>query len=152
MFDRIEYDRKRAKTEKRKQQRKVWDANYRAKPEVKAYRKQWHLDNKERANRKNLEWYYANRESEIKKRVISNRKRQYGVTPEMLQEMIEDQDGKCAICKTDKPGGKGDWHIDHNHQTNKVRGLLCQKCNQGLGLFNDSPRLLESALDYLNQN
>jgi len=63
------------------------------------------------------------------------------------------QNGKCAICKkpeTRKTGNKiRELSIDHCHKTGKVRGLLCDSCNNGLGRFKDSVKLLESALKYL---
>lgn len=59
------------------------------------------------------------------------------------------QDFKCAICQTLEPNGKGGWHIDHNHTTGKVRGLLCHHCNTAIGSLQDSTRLLQRATDYL---
>jgi hypothetical protein len=53
----------------------------------------------------------------------------------------------CSICKAVK--GKIALHIDHDHKTNKIRGLLCSKCNQAIGLLNESPALLDQAKAYL---
>lgn len=67
--------------------------------------------------------------------------------------LFEAQDGKCAICKTEKPtGGAKRFAIDHCHDTGLIRGLLCSKCNQGLGLFNHSEDLLLEAAIYLKNN
>lgn len=64
--------------------------------------------------------------------------------------MLSRQDDRCAICRTEIPGGRhGIFNIDHNHQTGEVRGLLCSKCNVGLGCFKDDLLVLESAIDYL---
>ena len=63
--------------------------------------------------------------------------------------MVEDQEGKCAICLS-LPKGIKPWHVDHDHSTNKVRGILCHHCNTALGNFNDDPDILERALEYLN--
>jgi hypothetical protein len=60
-----------------------------------------------------------------------------------------DQEGKCAICK--EPETTRVLSIDHCHKTNKVRGLLCQRCNLGLGNFLDSRGNLQSAIDYLHK-
>lgn len=76
-------------------------------------------------------------------------KANYGVTPEQYSFMYWQQDGKCKICRTEHPGGRGTWHVDHNHATGKVRGLLCNACNVGLGHFKDSPELLGAAAAYL---
>lgn len=51
----------------------------------------------------------------------------------LYEQRLADQEGKCAICGTDKPGGRGRWHLDHNKRTGKVRGLLCCNCNLKLG-------------------
>jgi hypothetical protein len=76
-------------------------------------------------------------------------KRHYGITLEQYKQMIVDQDDKCAICLTDKPGGKGNWHVDHDHDTRVVRGLLCTNCNLGLGNMKDNIQALQNAAVYL---
>lgn len=81
----------------------------------------------------------------------NNRFNRYGVTPERYKEMLQSQNGMCAICSSIEPGGRGDWHVDHCHKTNKVRSLLCHLCNTGLGSFQDSRELLLSASKYLQQ-
>jgi hypothetical protein len=69
----------------------------------------------------------------------------YGLTAEEYENLFTVQDGRCAICHHQK-----ELHVDHNHVTNKVRGLLCKKCNTALGGFNDSSELLKAALEYLD--
>jgi hypothetical protein len=66
------------------------------------------------------------------------------------QYMLDKQGGVCAICKKVCSTGKS-LAIDHNHKTGEVRGLLCGKCNRGLGLFCDSKDLLLVAYNYLNK-
>lgn len=61
--------------------------------------------------------------------------------------LFSKQDGRCALCKI-KSNKK--LHMDHDHRTLIVRGLLCGKCNKGLGLFNDSSELLIAASMYVN--
>lgn len=65
--------------------------------------------------------------------------------------LFEKQGGKCAICGADHCGGRWNarFHVDHNAETGTVRGLLCNKCNRGLGLFNDHPERLRNAAKYL---
>lgn len=73
----------------------------------------------------------------------------YGLTTEEFETLLHKQNGRCAICGTDKPGGKGQMAVDHDHATGKVRGLLCSSCNMALGIFGDSETLLVKALAYL---
>lgn len=77
----------------------------------------------------------------------------YGITQEEYLAKLEKQNFKCGICGTSSPGGRHDsWHIDHNHETNQVRGLLCWLCNSGLGKFKDSVNILTSAVEYLKKH
>lgn len=77
--------------------------------------------------------------------------KQYGLTEEQYDAMVVAQEGRCAICRCAEPGGNGGkhWHIDHDHATGRVRGVLCSECNTGLGKFKDDPNLLEAAVRYL---
>jgi len=61
----------------------------------------------------------------------------------------DSQQGQCAICECDLTWDSRLTHVDHDHATNKVRGLLCSTCNQGLGSFRDSIAMLEKAVQYL---
>lgn len=80
--------------------------------------------------------------------------RRYGISLEFYQEMVERQEGKCAICGEEPDGetNQGRLHVDHDHNTQRVRGLLCGSCNSGLGYFRDSPRLLKEAATYLGDD
>jgi hypothetical protein len=79
-------------------------------------------------------------------------KRKYGMTPEEWDEIFLAQKESCKICGVGNPGGKGFWHVDHDHETGKVRGILCNGCNLGLGHFKDSVENLRKAQDYLLGN
>ena len=78
-------------------------------------------------------------------------RRKYGLSPEGYAELLRKQDGKCAICKTSKPGGNrcARFHVDHIHGTKTIRGLLCSRCNRMIGTAEDNPKLLETAISYL---
>ena len=65
--------------------------------------------------------------------------------------VLEKQNGVCAICHKKCSSGRA-LAIDHDHTTNEFRGLLCTKCNRGLGFFDDGIDLLESAIKYLKQH
>lgn len=75
----------------------------------------------------------------------------YGLTPDMFSRLLETQGSACAICRTQRWGKKGPM-IDHDHKTKKVRGILCNKCNLGIGHMDDSVDILEHAIDYLKQH
>ena len=70
-----------------------------------------------------------------------------GITPEQLIDAYERQEECCAICKKDVE--LIDSAIDHNHDTGEFRGVLCKQCNRALGMFRDSPEILQNAVDYL---
>lgn len=91
---------------------------------------------------------------ENKEKIYKNNiKNKYGVTPEKYNSMLLEQDNKCPICSTylfsedynRKPA------VDHCHTTGEVRGILCGKCNTGLGLFKDNLESLEKAIEYLKK-
>ena len=76
----------------------------------------------------------------------------YGLTLSKYDELLDSQNYRCAICDTDTPGGKGGrFHVDHNHLTGEVRGLLCSCCNTGIGQMQDNVTILAKAIQYLNE-
>ncbi len=95
-----------------------------------------------------------NKEKFYRYMIKNHLKRAYGITLEDYNLMLEKQNGKCAICKNEVTNkfSKGKIHnlsVDHCHKTGKVRGLLCRKCNQGLGSFAENILSLENAIKYL---
>lgn len=83
-------------------------------------------------------------------------KKRFGLTLEDWEAMREAQGNRCAICREvfpeeSKKGGRYKICIDHCHVTNKVRGLLCHKCNIGLGHFNDDLERLQRAMEYIKE-
>lgn len=70
--------------------------------------------------------------------------RRYGMTLKAYNDMVETHQGRCSICSME-----ANLHIDHDHYTKKVRGLLCLQCNTGLGNFRDDVELLRKAIEYL---
>lgn len=79
------------------------------------------------------------------------RKYKYGISDDDLKSLWERQGGKCAICLAAIPvrGGRNGSHIDHDHKTGAVRGLLCHNCNRGLGGFRDTVEFLQKAIAYI---
>ena len=84
-----------------------------------------------------------------KRKSVANMLQKFNMTPKDYDNMLSSQDGGCAICSTDTPRGNGRFHIDHCHTTGKIRGLLCSKCNVGLGQFDDNTDKLSGAIRYL---
>lgn len=94
-------------------------------------------------------WHDANRDHVRRYHLLQK----YEITPEDYDRMLAEQDGTCAICDGPPAGrGKGNsiFHVDHDHATGTVRGLLCAPCNTALGLFQDSPGTLLRAIEYLS--
>lgn len=108
---------------------------------------------------KPIDSIYCSRACKEKVRIASGRARaasaksyfkvNYGLTIEEIEAMAADG---CMICGTFDWRGRHDRpHVDHDHKTGKVRGVLCSECNYGLGKFKDDPALLKAAIDYLNR-
>ena len=91
----------------------------------------------------------AYRQANPKRYSDYNRKKNYGLEPGTYDAMLTKQGGRCAICKTDAPGGKGTFHVDHCHDDGHVRGLLCHRCNVGIGQLQHDEAVLLAAVDYL---
>ena len=110
---------------------------------------------KECRNKKIKKCYIDNPEKF--KRINRNNKlkNQYGLTIEDVEIILKNQGYKCAICGEELflfgSSNKLTAHVDHNHETGEVRGLLCDKCNRGLGYFRDNPEYLLSAISYLKK-
>lgn len=77
--------------------------------------------------------------------------RRYGITEEEWQEMFERQGKACAICRSTNAqrSDRFGWVVDHCHETGKIRAILCNKCNLGLGAFDDNEKLLFDAACYV---
>lgn len=126
--------------------------------------KKYRDENKEARNKTIMEWRKRNPEKmrEYRKRempkIIARGKKwreknnllfRYGISNEKWQEMFAEQNGCCKICGSHQSAVKGPLNVDHCHSSKKVRALLCQNCNRGLGMFKDSPELFDKAREYL---
>jgi hypothetical protein len=74
--------------------------------------------------------------------------KKYGLTVEDFDRILQEQNGRCAICGSDDPRYRN-WCVDHDHETGAVRGLLCILCNSGLGKFRDDVDTIYRAAQYL---
>jgi hypothetical protein len=82
-------------------------------------------------------------------------KKNYNLSETDFNNMIINQNNKCLICNKEfkfKDDSNKHIHIDHNHKTGNVRGLLCPKCNLLLGICNDNVEILKSAIQYLKEH
>ena len=108
--------------------------------------RQWEIDNPERKaalqrrRRERPEVKLADREAHLK--------RKFGLTLADFEQMSAEQGGVCAICGDPPPTGVN-LHVDHDPRTGRVRALLCVRCNNGLGQFQEHPDLLEAAAEYV---
>ena len=104
---------------------------YNQKRQATNYHKKYYLENKQRWKKYSYE--------------------KYGITEDDYNQMLKEQNHGCASCGQSCPSKK-DLAIDHDHETGRVRGLLCMKCNTALGLLNDDPATIENLLRYANSN
>lgn len=79
-------------------------------------------------------------------------KAKYGITVEDYEQMLEEQQGVCAICRCAPSGRFRRLSVDHDHKTGKVRGLLCDPCNRILGMVQDRVEHLDSFVAYLEND
>jgi len=124
----LEYLKAYCKTEQYKQKNKIYrDKN---KEKLAETSKAWFKKNPDRARNHKL-------------------KSDYNITLEDYKIMFSNQNGCCAICNTKQSDLLKTLAVDHCHTTGQVRGLLCDKCNRGLGFFNDNTEILKVAINYL---
>jgi hypothetical protein len=95
---------------------------------------------------RNKKWNKDNPEKSKSATIATSRKIKYGISREEYGKMLVDQNNQCAICQI-----QIGWEaaVDHCHNTNKVRGLLCRKCNLGLGGFKDNVETIRRAIEYV---
>ena len=104
--------------------------------------KAWQTNNPEKHE---INW----KRSTANRNWFQHKAKQYNIDMEELEKMFEGANGVCNICKQ----APDRWLvIDHCHNSLKIRGLLCERCNQALGLFKDSPEVLSTAIEYLNND
>jgi hypothetical protein len=134
---------------------------------------------KECTKQRRLDWYARNREREIERVRVwslahpecvadrirkatgspekkladrkSHLKRKYGITLDDYERMFAAQSGVCAICGEARPEERT-LHVDHDHETGIVRGLLCFRCNQAIGSLRETYEIFQRAADYLDRD
>lgn len=162
-----------------KEEKAIYHKNYREKNKdtLKQKKKDYHIANKDKIHEHKKKYYkinaekiklkqknyYKNNKNKVKnyiktynkahsdayrERILKSR---FGITLDDYVKMFNEQKGKCHICKIHQSKLTKILHVDHNHATNKIRGLLCAHCNLAIGMFKDDKKLLSNAIKYLNK-
>ena len=130
---------------------------------IHADRRRYRAENGEKLKALKLAWEKANPElvsmmgvrRRIKKmnaKINGDLKYHYDITLNRYNELLAQQNGVCAICeKLEVTKRTHRLVVDHAHATGRIRGLLCHRCNCGIGYFKDDPKHIQKALDYLGQ-
>lgn len=133
---------------------------------LRAKRKEYHAENREADNEVHRQYYRKNNvalRASIKQRYSKNpepfkaakRRHKYGMSPETYANLLEQQNGKCAICRQPEhkkvKGILCALGIDHNHKTNTNRELLCSECNPAIGLLHEDISRIEAVVSYLKK-
>jgi DNA repair exonuclease SbcCD ATPase subunit len=143
----------------KKHSKKYRNAN---KDKIKETNRIYHAENKDERNKQMTKYRIANRDklNEIAKSKRTPEKNKkyaikstYGLTLEQYNSMLNQTGGKCPICDVEfkRKGDGGGKHpcVDHCHKTGKVRGIICSKCNAGIGNLNDNIQRIRKAADWL---
>jgi hypothetical protein len=123
-------------------------AKYLSNPEIRnkaiKHQHEWRKNNPDKVKK----WEKENPE----KYLDGQLRRKFGIGFDQYLSMKESQDSRCAICKKHQNEFNEMFCVDHDHLTGKIRGLLCRKCNSGIGLLQDSLDIVKSAAEYLERN
>jgi hypothetical protein len=123
------------------------------------YKRAWYARNREQADAASALWERNNRErrSENQRRRRAEKgekfsydlKTRYGVTVNQYRAMIARQGGGCAVCGVETSSAGRRLVVDHEHDTGRVRGVLCHRCNSGIGMLGDTEQGVAKAVAYL---
>lgn len=122
---------------------------------VSAQKKRYYLKNVDKIKRRRAEtrlrdnetrrlWHHANKDKSVDYHLRAN----YGISKAEYDALLAEQGGVCAICRQECCTGRR-LSVDHDHETGKVRGILCSNCNIGIGKFKENTDLLLAAINYL---
>lgn len=125
------------------------------KEEKRLYDKEYRKKNKEKIGQQIKEYRALNKDKVRKYAYNYHRtqrlKEQYNITLEDYNKLFEEQNECCVICGKNQSEFSKKLFVDHNHETGKIRGLLCYKCNACLGYFNDNISTFQKAIEYLSK-
>jgi hypothetical protein len=146
--------------ERKKERKRVWAA---ANPgKVMAAKRAYREANREKIKAKSQAYRAANREklnarsraytaAHPSRQLATQRAYKYGLSADAFEALRAAQQNKCAICRMEFSSEPRQTHVDHDHATGKVRALLCEPCNHGLGNFKESETTLLAAVEYLQK-
>lgn len=127
------------------------DARYKT-TEVRAKRREWQATyRKTERHRAYSESYYKREDVKARAR-HGHLSKKFGITLEQFRVVLAAQGNRCGICRAPEMGGSGQWHVDHDHASGKVRGILCRGCNVAIGAMRDNPDTLRAAIQYLEES
>ena len=116
----------------------------------KLYQREWYREHRGYRAAQIKEWQKSNPEK-CKQYHLKTELRKYGLSPSQYEKILREQDGRCKICGSTKPGGKFTrLVVDHDKLTGRVRGLLCDSCNRGIGLLKHDLKVLQASIEYLS--
>jgi Recombination endonuclease VII len=118
---------------------------------VLARNKAWNSANPAKIKDKTQKWRAQNPERAAYTGRANHLRKTYGLTPEDWDALFLSQGQCCAICRTTTPGDKRNWHTDHDHETSKVRGILCANCNRIVHKL-ATPEVLQRAAEYVRSH
>jgi hypothetical protein len=141
---------------------------YKDPEKAKICQKEYQANNREHIRELARNWYHKNIETEREKKRLKQQATRaskphrdkcvkYGITEEEYQKKLENQQGRCAICgnpetEMSRWGAPKMLAIDHDHETNVIRDLLCARCNKVLGSVKDDPELLQIMIGYIQKH
>jgi hypothetical protein len=129
---------------------------YAGRPEVqerqKAKSKAYYQANKDKVIEQSKAWREANPERKSYADWAGHLRRNYGITIEDYERRLVEQDGKCAICGEPTSEGGERLAVDHDHETGKIRALLCRRCNSVIGFIEESAALARLVAGYLEKH
>lgn len=118
----------------------------------KKYNKQTKEEKAAKAKDRQSKWSNERKLAEKEKSYRRSLKTKYDLSLEEYNTMLLKQNHRCKICNSPNAKGRGCMHVDHCHETGKIRGLLCARCNLLLGKAEDNISILTSAIEYLKEN
>lgn len=122
------------------------------KEELKESKKKWYQDHKEEQKENKKKYYQDHKEERKEYDKRRHYKKMYNLTLEEIDQILIKQNHKCALCGMSLLETKR--CTDHSHKTNKVRGILCDRCNKGLGFFQyfyDNPEFFKKTIKYIKE-